>query len=593
MGSIPLLILLLLLTLNGFTQTVTPSASPSTVIAASLPETISLSASISGNRRFLSGTWTVNSSPANSITVGATSTSGNFNNNTISATATVPVGTPAGTYTFTLSYTRSNANNGSGSVAGTATTTVTVFIPNLYSASGTGTVKAYFIDQVSGAINNGPVDVFTPLANTAGLAKNKITASDAAGSLYYIQNSNSGSNNGVVNIYAANPDGSGNTSVGSVDMNGAGDNTGLGFVRLGFDQNGYGWVVAGGGGNLYIAKFLGNGTSAISNVNTFGNATLSITGGGSAADFQNGDLAFSANGTMYVLGNVTGSTTSIYTLNSSITPTTLTKKWTLVAPGSTPANPIFFSGSVNGVAFTKNGSMHISASDGLYFIDQTTATITPTGGQVTASLVQSTSGLTDLASDALPSQSSLPVKLSGFTISLADNISKLNWVTDFEESFDAFEVERSADAVHFSKIGVKKSNHTSGRSVYTFEDNLQSVSDNVLYYRLKMVDINGGFEYSKILNVRRDLKNLNGVIISPNPVRNGVATAKVSVLNKGNITIRILDMSGRMMLQQQNSVNVGINSIAVNNIDKLVPGSYILQVVNGADVSSTKISVGR
>ncbi|RTL58310.1 MAG: T9SS type A sorting domain-containing protein [Sphingobacteriales bacterium] len=557
-----------------FSQSVSlnPSTSQTILAGGQISFTATRSGSFAGSGNY-TYTWAVTG------TAGAT-ISGSNPQNTNSATNTKTITFPnSGNYTVTVTVKRSTS---------TATTSVavTALVPNLYSSSGTDPLKAWNVNIVTGAVVAGPVDVVTPLVNTAGLAKNKITATDPNGSLYYIENSSLNTNNGVVNIYAVKPDGTGNTSVGSIDMNGPANNAGLGFVRLGCDASGYGWVVAGdGSANIYIAKFQGNGVNAISNVNTFNNVTLSVTGG-TAADFQNGDLAFTANGTMYILANITNGTTGIYTLNSSINPTSVTKKWTLV-----DASNNNFSGSVNGVAFTQNGSMHISTSTGLYFIDQATANLT--SGTVQCSLVSSITGLTDLASDATPSQSSLPVKLSAFSASLNNDVVTLNWATDFEESFDHFEIERSTNPSAFVKIGSKVSNHFSGRSAYQFEDNLSQSSENVFYYRLKMVDIDGRFEYSKVISLRRDLKSIKSVIISPNPVVNGNAAAKISVAERGTISLSIMDVAGRTILRQTNAVSQGLNSISINNIEKLAPGLYVLKVINGNEITTAKFSVNR
>lgn len=564
----------MLISADVFSQSVSlnPSSAQTILSGSSISFTATRSGSFAGSGSY-TYTWAVTGTSGATI---SGSNPQNSNSTTNTKTITFP---GSGNYTVTVTVSRSTSS-------ATTSTSVTALVPNLYSASGTGTIKAWNVNIVTGAVNAGPVDVQSPSVNTAGLAKNKATASDPSGSLYYIENSNSSSNNGIVNIYSVKPNGTSNTAVGTIDMNGAGNNTGLGFVRLGFDASGYGWVVAGdGSSNIYIAKFLGNGASAISNVNTFGNATLSVSGG-NASDFQNGDLAFTANGTMYILANITNGSTGIYTLNSSITPTILTKKWTLV-----DASNNTFSGSVNGVAFTQNGSMHISTSNGLYFIDQATANLA--SGTVQAALVQSISGLTDLASDATPSQSSLPVKLSGFSASLNNDVVTLNWTTDFEISFDHYEIERSTNPSAFAKIGSKVSNRFSGRSAYQFEDNLSQSSENVFYYRLKMVDIDGHFEYSKVISVRRDLKSIKSVIISPNPVANGNATAKIAVAERGTISLRVMDVSGRVVLQQTNTVNQGLNSISINNADKLAPGLYLLQVLNGKEISTAKISVNR
>jgi hypothetical protein len=565
----------------------TGTASPTTITSAG--GTVTLTGTAPSNRRFKAPTsWALLSGPlGNTVTIGSTTIApANSNENTATATATFPANSPAGAYTFRLSFTRSTQNNGSGTFTGTLDVIVNVFIPNLYSTSGSGTIKAYNVDPTTGAVNFGPLDVLTPSGSTAGLALNRpIPVFDPAGSLYYILNTSN--NSGVVQIYAANPNGTGNTNVGSIDMNGAGDNTGLGFVRFAMDPQGFGWIIAGDGSSqLRIAKFRGNGTNAISDVNTFSLVNLTVSNG-SISEFQNGDLAFTASGVLYALSNTTNGPTYIYTLNSTLNPTTLSKKWTVI-----PAGGSTFSGSVNGIAFTTSGSIHVSTSTGLYFIDATTAN--QASGTVSASLITSISGLTDLASASLPIESPLPVTLVSFDGSFRNDVATLKWQTENEVEFDHFVVERSTQGASFRSVGNKNAAGTgAGRSSYEFADNLGNETESAFFYRLKMVDKDGKFTYSKTVMIRKDKKGLKGISLAPNPVVNAQATARVEAEAKGDVVIRVVDMTGKLVLQQKNGVNAGVNSISINNINQLQPGNYILQMVHEGQISSVKFTVAR
>ena len=319
---------------------------------------------------------------------------------------------------------------------------------NLWSVSGTGSLREYTMDPVTGHLLNGPEAVMTPSVSTAAVAKNKITPNDVTGCIYYLNRDDGAGLNGVVTVYSVNPNGTSNGSRGTIDMNGA-SNDDFSYVRLGFDDLGRGWILAGsdGSGNIYIASFQGNGTAAISSVNTFGNASLTVAAPGTAAEFQNGDLAITANGTMYALANVTDGQTYVYTLNSLSTPTTLSRRWTVQDNGAT------FTGSVNGLAWTQSGSLHFSTSAGIYFIDQFTAN--QGAGTVQATYVANTDGLglTDLGSDKFPTQTTLPVSLSDFTVTKQGGNAMLNWKTVTEVNADHFEIERSYDGINFVLCG--------------------------------------------------------------------------------------------------------------------------------------------
>jgi len=461
-------------------------------------------------------------------------------------------------------------------------------LPNLWSCSGTGAIRKYTMDPITGALLAGPAAIINPITSTAAIAKNAATPFDAQGCIYYLNRDDDNSLNGVVTVYSVQPDGTNNGSRGTIDMNGAGNADDFSFVRLGFDAAGNGWILAGSGNNIYIASFRGNGTAAISNVNTFGNITLTVPSPGSAAEFQNGDLAITASGTLYAVANVTDGQTYVYTLNSLATPTTLTRKWTVQNAGGT------FSGSVNGLAWTQSGSLHFSTSTGIYFIDQLTAN--SGAGTVQATLVAGTTGLdlTDLGSDRFPTQTTLPVTLVSFAGSYRNQVTSLNWVTENVQGFDRFELERSTDGRNFATIAVKQpvNSNQSEKATYLHNDDLSAVSGTAFYYRLKMIDLDGKFKYSAVILVRKEQKTIVGLTVSPNPViSGGTATVRFESAAKTTVNFNVVDMSGRIVLKQQNSVTEGTNSVTINNLDRLQPGMYVLQMNDGTVVNVTKFTI--
>ncbi len=467
-----------------------------------------------------------------------------------------------GEYTVTVVATRGAQSASSSSAA-------TVFQPNLYSTSGTGSIRAYRINPVTGAIQYGPVSIATPVESTAGLGKNRANANDANGNLYYILNTNT--NSGQVQIYSVSPTGGTSTSVGTIDMNGAGNTSDLGFVRLAFDQNGLGWIIAGDGStNIYIASFRGNGSAAISNVNTYGNATLTFSGAGSAADFQNGDVAFGPGNVLYALANVTGGDTYIYTLNSTTSPTTLTRKWTVQTGGG-----VFTGTSVNGVAWTQTGSLHISTGNGIYFIDQTTAN--SSNSTVQATQVLSFSGLTDLASSEFPSQSTLPVTFGEVAVKKAGANAEVSWSTLSEFNNSHFIVERSTDAVSFKTVGtVAGKGNSSFTQNYSFTD--VAVSGTVIYYRIKQVDVDGTSSYSKTVALRSGSARINNYTVYPNPFVSNIKV-QIDAKEKEDVMIRINNLTGQTLITKRVTVQAGNNIVVFDNLQQLQNGLYMIEVI--------------
>lgn len=570
----PVCLLLLTAVPNAFAQTVTITTPTADTIIIVTNDTLHFEASRSGffpgGRTHYTFAW--QASPSNGVSFNPPSSSGN-----ITTASTIATFSQPGTYSITCRVRR-----GSGPAFTSAAKTVIVFTPNLYSAVNINPVRAWTVNPVTGAVIQGPVELFNPLANTAALAKNRVTATDPDGCLYYLENTNF-SNTGNVNLFAVRPNGTGNSFIGTADINGA-SSSGLGFVRLGFDALGQGWIVAGDFTNLYLARFTGNGTSPTT-ITTVG--TISISGAGSANEFQNGDLAISGTGAMYIVANVTGGDTYVYVMNSLSGPTyTLTRRWRLVQPGG--AN---FTVSVNGVAFTQSGSLHVSSFQGLYFIDQTTANSST--GTVECVPVYTLEGLTDLASDQFPVQSALPVTLLNFSASLRNNIATLTWESENEINFSHYEIERRSSAGSYMIAGSRSpAASNSSRRLYQFTDNLSAMTGKVFFYRLKIIDLDGTYKYSREVMVRKEDNMLTGLHISPNPLqRPADATIRFHAATTGWATIRLTDMSGKICWEQQNRVSSGINSLALQGITKLIPGMYTLQVISGEEILGTKLSV--
>ena len=87
-----------------------------------------------------------------------------------------------------------------------------------------------------------------------------------------------------------------------------------------------------------------------------------------------------------------------------------------------------------------------------------------------------------------------------FTYGTEDQQVFLNWRTGEETNLSSFEVQRSNDGVDFFTVGSVAA--TGSYSSYQFiDDELYKQSDRTFYYRLKMVDRDGHFNYSANLRV--------------------------------------------------------------------------------------------
>ncbi len=172
----------------------------------------------------------------------------------------------------------------------------------------------------------------------------------------------------------------------------------------------------------------------------------------------------------------------------------------------------------------------------------------------------------------------LPVSLTSFTATNTGKSVLLNWQTANELNNNYFAVERSTNGLSFQQIAaVKSKGNSSQTQQYSYEDFNFSTGQN--YYRLKQVDNDGKFAYSKIVSV--DLVTATAIRLYPNPVKNILT---VEGLNpSANTRLSIFDISGKA-LQQLNTTGRSYTY----NLQQLPAGSYYLKVEAGGKVTTLK-----
>ncbi|MES2689090.1 MAG: T9SS type A sorting domain-containing protein, partial [Bacteroidota bacterium] len=180
----------------------------------------------------------------------------------------------------------------------------------------------------------------------------------------------------------------------------------------------------------------------------------------------------------------------------------------------------------------------------------------------------------------------LPVKLTTFDgIADAGNV-LLNWTTVSENNNKGFAVERSTDNKEFNEIAFVKGKNNNAKSEYRFNDVNAFAHAPVLYYRLKQVDNNGTYEYSKSIRLSKEEKAGGAEIVTyPNPF---VKDVFVQFESNGASTIKVTlsDITGRVISSSNHEAADGKNNIRVISNDALQAGIYFLTIEtnSGKDV---------
>lgn len=193
----------------------------------------------------------------------------------------------------------------------------------------------------------------------------------------------------------------------------------------------------------------------------------------------------------------------------------------------------------------------------------------------------------DIASAGFIVSSVVPVNLSNFNISIINCKPVLNWSTATEVNSDKFLIEKSDDlAASWKTAGaINAMGYAVNNSTYKFTDNSINGSDKKIYYRLKMIDLDGSFKYSETLPV--SLKcNTQELSAFPNPVKDGRLFVSLSGSNNTSVG-SLFSASGQLIMKV--NLNNGTNNIDVSKISN---GLYILNTNDGkADIQNVKVII--
>jgi hypothetical protein len=180
----------------------------------------------------------------------------------------------------------------------------------------------------------------------------------------------------------------------------------------------------------------------------------------------------------------------------------------------------------------------------------------------------------------------LPILLHEFNGTQFTSNVMLNWKSQHELYLQKYEVERSLDGRNFSKVAnIAIKQNTSIMNQYSFKDFKFPSNETAVFYRLKLIELNGNFNYSPILKFSNKTSNHIYLTLAPNPVKVETIVNFKSEIN-GKATLLIFDQTGNVVDKQLLTVSKGYNAIQV--IPQVVAGVYSIQLQIGNAVMKTK-----
>ncbi|MCP4993671.1 MAG: hypothetical protein GY934_07785, partial [Gammaproteobacteria bacterium] len=159
--------------------------------------------------------------------------------------------------------------------------------------------------------------------------------------------------------------------------------------------------------------------------------------------------------------------------------------------------------------------------------------------------------------------SALPVELSRFVGSVDGCNTMLTWTAQAEEAFSHYELEWSGDGNNYQQIGrVEGAGGLDLSQTYQYYDELASVYN---YYRLKMIDLDGTYEYSNVVYLQTGCDDEYDLMLYPNPlsIYQGVLNVKL-YSEREEIDLIIVDVLGRMVKRTNLSTEQEWNTIRLD-----------------------------
>ncbi|OJV56126.1 MAG: hypothetical protein BGO31_18830 [Bacteroidetes bacterium 43-16] len=175
----------------------------------------------------------------------------------------------------------------------------------------------------------------------------------------------------------------------------------------------------------------------------------------------------------------------------------------------------------------------------------------------------------------------LPITLSGFDATMQQCQAILEWQVAKADNFRNFTIERSSDGRKFEPIAQLE--YTPATVNYTYTD--KATPNGKSYYRLRLADRDGVYNYSNTVNVHSDCKTQR---IEVYPTKSeGTVSINLPAGYEGG-TIELVSISGQSV-KVSGTGTIDQPGLHQLNLKGLAQGTYLVKVSKGNEVHTFKV----
>lgn len=243
-----------------------------------------------------------------------------------------------------------------------------------------------------------------------------------------------------------------------------------------------------------------------------------------------------------------------------------------------------------GVLLYNNGTSYVAAGAGQVLTAAQAASLkfsplaSYTGNAVFTYTATDNRGMVSNSSNyTIPVTTSLlPVTFTSFSATMVNNTALIAWTTQQEYNSDRFIIEKSNDGINWNVLTSVPAAQTSNSPKNYSSTDVQVQAVN--YYRLKEVDLDGSYQFSKVVKITIAEKNSFAVKIFPNPVTSTATIAASSDTNK-TIHIKIISSNGTQVKEMTKQLYAGTNNIDIPAVNTFANGMYTIVISNNENTA--------